>query len=220
MRMNYRVIVLTGISAALIAGAAQAADLPDEVTPPPAPAPVAQTANYDWSGIYAGVNLGLGFSGDFNNDLAIPLNSETGLLAGGVLGYNRQIDKFVLGIEGDINYTSLDAFNGGLDTDLNFLGTITGRVGYTPVDRLLGYVEGGYALGQIEASSAAGSDRNFHNGYVLGAGAEYALTQNILSGVEYNYVDLQDQGFGLGAAAPADIDFEGHTIKFNLKYKF
>ncbi len=50
---------LAGVSLALIAGSALAADLPSRKAPPPAfvPPPPAFT----WTGLYGGVNIGYGF---------------------------------------------------------------------------------------------------------------------------------------------------------------
>jgi len=105
------------------------------------------------------------------------------------------------------------------DADLNLLGTVTARFGYTPVDRVLAYAEGGYAFGRTELAVPGASDRAFANGFAVGGGLEYAITNNVLSGVEYNYVDLSEENFNVGLGN-TDVDFSGHVIKFNLKYKF
>lgn len=216
MKRILKSVFLASTASALIATTTLAADLPDEVVAPDfTPAPV-QATDYDWSGAYVGINLGLGFGSEFDNNAGIDLDTDAALLAGGVVGYNHQINKFVVGVEGDLNYTRLDALGGGIDADLNFLGTFTARAGYTPIDRVLTYVEGGYAFGQVDAVTAAGSDESINSGFVLGAGAEYAITDNILSGVEYNYVDLAEQDLPGGTNA----EFIGHLVKFNLKYKF
>lgn len=218
MKIVLKSVLLAGVATSMLTATALAADLPDQALAPE-PAPVVQASDYDWSGAYVGANLGFGFSSDFNSAGTSP-NAGIGFLGGGVLGYNYQINKFVFGVEGDINYTNLDANVGPLQTELDFLGTITARAGYTPIDRLLTYVEGGYAFGRVEAEFGPASDSNLHSGYAVGAGAEYAITDNLITGVEYNYVNLQDQNFNLGAAGTPEADFTGNTVKFNLKYKF
>lgn len=212
-------IFLAGTMSGLIATGALAADLPDNIAAPDLlPVPVTASA-YDWTGAYVGLNIGGVFGGDFDNNIPVDLGGNSGLLLGGNIGYNHQIDKFVVGLEADVNYATPQGEVGTLDADLNLLGTATARLGYTPVDRLLTYVEGGYAFGVVEIAVPGLSDSNFHNGFAVGAGAEYAITDNILSGLEYNYVSLADQDFNVGAGINS-AEFSGHTVKFNVKYKF
>lgn len=209
------VLVATAVST-LFATATLAADLPEETLAPVyKPEPI-QATDYDWSGAYAGLNIGVGFNGEFNNNGGLDLDTDTSLLAGGTIGFNHQFNNFILGLETDLNYTRLDASDAGVSADLDFLGTVTARAGITPFERVHTYIEGGYAFGQVDASTPLGSDQNIQSGFVLGTGAEFALTDNILSGVEYNYVDLNEQALPGGL----DSDFSGHTVKFNLKYKF
>lgn len=213
-----KTIFLATAAAITVATASHGADLPDKAIAPDL-APVVQASDYDWSGAYVGLNAGIGFEGSFDNNFGANLDSGAAFIGGGVIGYNHQIDKFVVGIEGDLNYTGVDANSGAVETDLDLLGTVTARVGYTPVDRVLTYLEGGYAFGLLDAQNGAASDDSFNNGFVVGGGAEYAITDNVLTGIEYNYVDLQDRNLSLGAGN-TDAGFDGHFVKFNLKYKF
>lgn len=216
MKQILKSALLASAASTLMATATLAADLPEEtVAPILEPAPI-QATSYDWSGAYVGINLGVGFGSDFDNNFGLETDADTAFIGGGVLGYNHQINKFVFGVEGDLNYTNLDANDVGFSSDLDFLGTVTARAGFTPIDRVLTYVEGGYAFGQVDTTTPFGSDENIQSGFVLGAGSEYALTDNILTGLEYNYIDLNEQDFTAGA----ETDFSGHAVKFNLKYKF
>lgn len=216
MKQILKSALLASAASTLMATATLAADLPEEtVAPILEPAPI-QATSYDWSGAYVGINLGVGFGSDFDNNFGLETDADTAFIGGGVLGYNHQINKFVFGVEGDLNYTNLDANDVGFSSDLDFLGTVTARAGFTPIDRVLTYVEGGYAFGQVDTTTPFGSDENIQSGFVLGAGTEYALTDNILTGLEYNYIDLNEQDFTAGA----ETDFSGHAVKFNLKYKF
>ena len=51
-----------GLALALISGAALAADLPTHKAPP-----VAAPSAYNWGGLYGGINVGYGFSGNNSN---------------------------------------------------------------------------------------------------------------------------------------------------------
>src|SRR5208282_4988529 len=101
-------ILLAGAFALAAGGQALAADLPQPGPPPPrAPAtyvPVPAPA-FSWSGIYVGINGGYAFgTGDFSSGASV--SGVNGFLAGGTIGANYQWGRFVLGIEGDGDWTS------------------------------------------------------------------------------------------------------------------
>lgn len=121
--------VLLGVGAiiGLMTGTAAAADLPRRAAPPPVFVPL---PSFSWTGFYAGVQAGYGFTdrqtvrtaatsvNGSNADLFIEragiasLSSrQEGFVAGGQAGYNYQFTPgagLVLGIETDIAYTDLD----------------------------------------------------------------------------------------------------------------
>src|SRR5215831_11539490 len=76
--------VLTGAAAMMTPAVAQEGRGPTYFDQPYLPA--------IWQGIYAGVHLGWGWSGD-----------ASGGVGGGQIGYNWQSRQFVYGIEGDIS---------------------------------------------------------------------------------------------------------------------
>jgi outer membrane immunogenic protein len=124
----------TAIALALAAGSAFAADLPSRkeapvYVPPPPPPPM-------WTGFYGGLNIGGGWSANSNNNSYLPYadttygigstpfpgaspnlfflpgggqtNSNTGgVVGGGQVGYNYQINQFVIGAETDFQGTSM-----------------------------------------------------------------------------------------------------------------
>jgi outer membrane immunogenic protein len=140
--MKYSISALA-FGAALLAGAAQAADLPSRkeapvFVPPPPPPPL-------WTGFYGGLNLGGGWSaasnnGDnsylpyadprypiaaVNNGLGTPNlfflpgggtvgNNTGGVVGGGQVGYNYQFgSSFLVGVETDFQGTSITGGNQG-----------------------------------------------------------------------------------------------------------
>ncbi|MEP3231548.1 MAG: outer membrane beta-barrel protein, partial [Hyphomicrobiales bacterium] len=173
---------LLAASTFMIATTANAADLPNDVLEPIA-APV-QAQAFDWSGFYVGANAGIDFNGRFDNNFGADLDKDTGFVGGGVIGYNYQFDKLVLGVEGDINYLTGDATTANASGEVDFISTLTARAGFTPTERLLTYVEGGLAIGRPDLGLDNFYDRDLALGYAVGAGAEYALTDNWISGVE------------------------------------
>jgi outer membrane immunogenic protein len=117
-----KAILITAASLAAV-GSAFAADLPSRKAPPAyIPPPPVMT----WTGFYAGVNIGGGWSANSANSnntalyvspatgnlYALPGNTTGGNNAGGVvgggqIGYNYQISSFVIGAEADIQGTSM-----------------------------------------------------------------------------------------------------------------
>src|SRR5690606_33448092 len=147
-------IALAAAAVVAFGSAAHAADaiLPVPVAPvvvPPA-APV-----FDWSGFYAGVNLGYAFGGtayDTNGDVFVAPNGNNldginGLIGGVQVGSNFQFDGFVLGGEGDLQHS--DAFQDESDVAiaLNYFGTVRARAGVA-LDAFMPYVTGGLAFGE------------------------------------------------------------------------
>ena len=104
----------------------------------------------------------------------------------------------VLGVEADIQGGGISASktSGNVDysSDLDWFGTVRGRVGYT-FDRALVYFTGGFAYGGIknEVWYHSGSDNRFDGtatGYVLGGGVEYKIAPKWSVKAEYQYIDF------------------------------
>jgi len=88
---------------------------------PPAPSKTpapAMTWVHDWTGPYAGLQIGMAFGdndGRFSyvtpdgvTDRPSLSNNAYGVLAGAHLGYNKQLDHWVLGLEGSVDVTDLN----------------------------------------------------------------------------------------------------------------
>jgi len=167
---------------ATFATGAMAADLPARVE---APAPyIAAIPVFTWTGFYIGVNAGAAFDNNtdptFTPSAGLPgspsLNPAVGAnntdFTGGVeAGYNMQVNSFVFGVEGDIDYLGgNNNINGTFNspafyhplfpsytiagaTTNHLFGTIRGRLGFA-VDRALFYVTGGAAFGGNQAPTS------------------------------------------------------------------
>lgn len=197
---------------------------------------------FGWGGFYAGFELGYGRGdatlnegpgpGAFGN---LPIDVEPkGAIYGVTGGYNWQFDNsIVLGVEAAYSRTNIDDSGvvglANVEGSIEDLITVGPKLGYA-FDRALIYVEGGYANASIEAYATApagtfdpSSERT--DGYYFGAGIDYAITENIVFGIEYNRVELSDvtlsgqiTGFG-----PLDINIEDGEIdifRARLLYKF
>ena len=92
-----------GVALLALGGAAAAADLypaPYYRAPPPAYPPL-----YTWTGFYLGLNGGGAF-GSSTWDTAGSITTSGGLV-GGTVGYNYQINHFVVGAEADIDWAGI-----------------------------------------------------------------------------------------------------------------
>jgi outer membrane immunogenic protein len=214
------------VAALLIAPiAAQAADLPQ----PGYKAPAYSAPVYaNWSGFYAGLNVGYGFgksnwtsatgtTGDFN---------VTGMLAGLTLGYNMQTGTWVWGLEGDIDYSGIKGSTTtncplSCETKNSWLSTARVRLGYAGWNNWLPYLTGGLAMGDIKGTDALGSFTKTKMGYALGVGVEYAFMGNWSTKLEYLYADLGK------ATCPAatcivdtDVKFNTNIVRLGVNYRF
>src|SRR5262249_31228409 len=89
-------LIKLGLAAVMLTSASAASEGADvsgaPYLPPPAPIPFV----YNWTGFYAGAHVGVGWSDD-----------NAGLIGGGQVGFNYQINQWVLGIEGDLAGTTI-----------------------------------------------------------------------------------------------------------------
>jgi outer membrane immunogenic protein len=201
--MIMKKLLIASVASFALLGAAQAADLPSTsepaFTPAPAPAPL-----FTWTGFYGGINVGYGF-GQFTGAGAA-LDNADGFLGGLQAGYNYQINNIVVGLEGDWQLANIEDGPASIE---NF-GTVRARLGFA-ADRFMPYVTGGYAFANTDVAGESG----FHNGWTVGAGVEYAWTDNITTKLEGLYADFGNDTFAIG-----DAGAETFIIRTGLNFKF
>lgn len=236
-------ILLAGAALAALAAPASAADL---AARPAFKAPVAVPIVYNWSGFYIGAHVG-GAWGDKDwteipaagAPIARGSHDISGFLAGGQAGVNFQSGNWVFGIEGQLSWTNADGSHvcvAGLavcNTDVNWLGTVAGRIGYA-WDRVMVYGKGGFAFADekyfvtaLPGGALVGTTSDdTRTGWMLGAGVEWALWDNWSAKIEYNYMDFGRDRFavanvpGPGTLVNVDIDQQVHVVKLGVNYRF
>ena len=155
-----------------------------------------------------------------------------GAVAGGQIGYNWQASSWVFGLETDIQWTGqkgstafcltvgcpLGSFVANADYHLRWFGTLRARAGILIDPRVLLYVTGGLAYGQVETDYTAGilglplaatSSSTTRAGWTIGGGIEGALSNNWTVKAEYLYMDL-------GTLASGTLAGTGTVITPNL----
>ncbi len=212
------------VSALMIAQCAAAADLslaPLYKAPPAAPPQI-----YDWTGFYLGANGGGGWGNSTWSANGTGINLS-GAQAGGTVGYNKQLGKVVFGIEGDVDWSGFDGNStsvgcpGGCSTSDSWLSTVRGRIGYS-FDRVMPYVTGGLAVGDIRAAAPgfAGGDAT-NAGWSLGAGLEVALPGNWTAKAEYLRIDLGSFNCtGCSALPPDNVALQENVFRAGVNYHF
>jgi outer membrane immunogenic protein len=253
-----RILVwLIGISALLIEVPANIANAADMALKAPPPA----DAN-SWTGYYFGINGGYGWSQSTPNDtycitMAGMLNGGTcdlpnngfvrpgGSLFGGQAGYNLQSGSIVSGLEADIQWSSIKDANsiaettpGRFDTgssDLDWFGSLRGRLGILASPRSLLYATAGLIYGGEKVSfnlieaplvSYPSNSSVTRGGWTGGGGFEYAFTGHFSGKIEGLYYDLGSSNIISspnplnGRTEGAIYKFTGGIVRAGLNYNF
>jgi outer membrane immunogenic protein len=226
-------IFMAGAFALAFGGTALAADLPPPMAPPPrAPATYVPVTvpYYNWGGVYFGINGGYDYgTSDWTAPAAATGNfTATGFIVGGTLGANFQAGAFVFGVEGDLDWTNLKgSTSGGIcagvtcTTAQNYLGTARARAGYA-WDRVLFYLTGGGAFGNISAQTPLSTDSNNEFGWTGGGGIEFALAPNWTAKAEYLYVSLANGSCfaACGGVVSVPVSLKENLARVGVNYKF
>ncbi|RUO97240.1 outer membrane protein [Hyphomicrobium sp.] len=220
MTSQFTKSLLGGAVLALTAsGSAWAADLgPYQPYSPPPSAEVVYGTPSIWQGAYIGINGGYGWS---NSTFTEP----EGGFGGGQLGYNWQRDRFVFGLEGDIQAADISgrAYNPFDDatahSNVNWFSTVRGRLGFT-AGSLLIYGTGGLAVADFDNKVDVGGltfrDNDTKVGYAAGGGVEWAFAPNWSMKAEYLYLGFGDEKLSSGYRINDDFQ----TVRVGLNYKF
>jgi outer membrane immunogenic protein len=219
---TYLLSGLVGAVALTALAAAHQAMAADVATPAYKAAPAA-AYNWSgfYVGVTAGggmASLPVTDTDDFFGDRNGPTLKSGGAVGGLHAGYNWQFTpSFLVGLEGDFNWSSFKASDttcfgtnclattDGIATassKLDNFSTFRGRFGLTS-DRTLVYVTAGPSWGHINSSLSlsdctncfpfVASDNSYHVGIAVGAGVEYALTQNWILRGEYLHLDFSNK---------------------------
>lgn len=185
----------------------------------------------DWSGFYAGVQLGGGLDlanvkDPFGTSLYGGTMRTPGAFGGIQGGYNWQWDAFVLGVEAEAAIAGMKgtntcfAFSGfyvsaNCRAGVDALGTLTRRLGATlgPGGATLLYGKAGLAWTNTNADAIPNggfglpgtSAGGVQWGWTLGAGLEQALGGNWSARAEYDFMSLGNAGMAVPASSSAAV---------------
>lgn len=237
-------LLLAGVAMGMLAGAAQAADVVE---------PVAYDWSGPYVGLQAGYGWDAGDLDIEGKDLDYDAStlSADGFVGGAHLGYLLQSDSFVYGIEGDIEFADMKdktsifgSDNGGVtsyelsevEKKIDWLGSLRLRAGFA-MDRALIYATGGLAVGGVKLDAdfedvelpdfyLNEQDRSTEWGWTLGAGLEYALTDDVSARIEYRYTDLGKTKLNLkdpddgSSAGELEVENNFHAVRAGVSWRF
>jgi outer membrane immunogenic protein len=192
-------------------------------------------ADYNWTGPYLGLTAGVNRIETRNTipgyrPSVTPDITSTNFAGGFKAGYNYQFNsKFLLGIEGNIIFTpgsKSDSLTGGDNSERysvkqDHVINVIAKAGYA-FDKLLPYIKAGYSNTRLSDLNytywTEGAKKSNHSGYILGAGLDYALKENIILGVDYSYTNYKDKSFVYGG--PNTLEPETNSLLGSVSYKF
>ena len=205
---------------------------PASATDPDAP------AAFNWTGGYVGASVGYGW-GDSTLDFdvinyIVPYDPD-GFMGGVHAGYNHQFSNdVVLGVEADFQLSGMGSSNvlgisngvpGGAYryySEQKWNAALRARLGYA-ADRFLPYLAGGLAVAQYEHGESVNdpfSATGTYLGWTVGAGLEFAATENVVLRTEYRYADFGSQHFVVPGWFSHVVDLKSQDVRFGISYRF
>jgi outer membrane immunogenic protein len=258
-----RKLILAGASLLVagvlgLAGGAQAADMP--VKAPVYVAPFTWTGIY--LGINAGYGNNksdgnefcttpdgvVGGTGCWNGSPAGV--TPSGGFVGGQIGANYQVGMFVLGVESDIQVAHINGsstiadpcciptFTSAIGTmtraqNLDWFGTVRGRLGLAIWDRTLVYGTAGVMYGEEVINTSQtfplvayqATSSGTHSGWVAGGGIEYAFTNALSAKLEGLYYNMGSETIAFTSplttfSQTSSYTYQGATVRLGANLKF
>jgi outer membrane immunogenic protein len=189
-----------------------AADMVNSYSEPPAYNGPTGTSS-SWNGAY------LGAHGGTTSRKLLPFSGGTGLNAGVQGGYNAEVGGAVVGGELDFSYLG-DANvkgTGGSMRERHRLAA-KAKVGM-PMDQTLIYGTTGLAMTNYRDHGSVEGPDGWKPGFIVGAGVEQKLTDNISAKVEYNYT-ITNGVRSTNGGVSSKKDVHDNTIEAGLNYHF
>lgn len=178
----------------------------------------------DWSGLYAGAQIGWGWA---DGDATLEVDGAgydgdvdgSSLNYGFTVGYRHDLGSYVVGGEAQFDWSDttfedveVDGLAGSVDDGgrLKDMWRIVGLAGYD-TGRTLFYG----TLGWARASIKTPSNTFDGGGWVVGAGADYLVTDRITVGGQLSYHVFEDVGEGRDS-----FDLDVTRLQARMTYRF
>lgn len=209
-------IALAGLALPLCSAAVAADAIGDYV--PPAESKSAKHRGYrhNWSGAYAGVQLG-----SQSPDAFKPFASRSGWTMGAQGGMLFQKGPLVYGGEVEGNLSSGTQFRkrGGAGFEQRSTVAAKARMGVA-IERTLIYGTLGYGWTKLKSKGTVISDDQWEGGLLYGAGVEQALGRKTSLRLEYTIQKLNDVDSITAGGVRRSDDRTSHHLKLGFNYRF
>ncbi len=192
----------------------------------------------NWSGFYAGIDLG-GLSAKTPTTIpALPITADiepSGFIAGGHLGYRWHTpgSRWVFGVEADFwgvraaDDAEFVGFGNSTRVDMKWGGSLRGVAGRAINSTLL-YVTGGVAYANFDGcvlSLLGGCWQSYSDtrlGWTAGLGLAHAFRPNLIARLEYLYSDYGDQSYATPAVVGGvtNVEIRTHVLRGGLSWRF
>ena len=187
---------------------------------------------FSWTGIFVGGHIGGGISHtDWSTSLFEGFSHGQTSFGGGVQAAAQyQWGNLVAGVEASYTWMDFDDTTAGLVTpgltfssNVSDLLIVAAKLGYAQ-DRLLFFTKAGYASADITIRSTSAGITNTssgrEDGWMLGIGLDYAVTNRIVLGVEYDWAFFNPDTRKLGALTANAENNDMQTLMARLMFKF
>lgn len=176
---------------------------------------LAQSSDDPFQGPFVGVGIG-GQSNEVDGGPILNDDSEDNFAFTGFAGYDHRLtEKVVIGAELGAVFSSdaeqdLQTAAGPLEFDPEYEINLSGRLGYLVRPDTLVYARAGYSTLQADLTGAGINRDEDFDGWLGGAGVEYAFRDKYSVRAEYRYQDLSEN----------DIDVERNQAFVSVLYRF
>lgn len=167
----------------------------------------------DWNGCHAGIHGGYGSARIGGTDIllnnAIGSANADGGVIGGQAGCDRQLSNWVVGAQfsagkgfmrGSHAYVSGSGPTNLVTYDVNYLASLTGRIGYVFQPEALAYLKAGGVRTWTDHNDSdpaplfgvpyTGNTKVTRDGWLVGVGMERKIDDNLSGFVEFSYMDF------------------------------
>lgn len=187
----------------------------------------------DFSGPYVGAQIGYAWSdaempyGNVGGPFVFSQDDANidGVVLGGRAGMNWQNGSWIFGVEGDVEWADMSGDDGGSGgdvngVDVNWQGSIRGRLGYAFDPTTAVFVTAGWQFQDVDADSPTDGDVNETiDGFVYGIGLEHRYNDRWSATIDYRHADMNEQRFSF----PIDnydegITTDSDTVRIGFNY--
>lgn len=224
--------LLAGAASLAIMSSAQAADL---IVYDPVPMPGVVDVGGNWEGPYVGIFGGWASgTADHTNSGIAPTEADTdidGFLLGVKAGANFYLtDGIVGGIVGDIAWSNISGTYedfpviGDSTNTINWQGSVRGILGFDG-GAFMPYLTAGLAFAhathEVEDFEPVLAVDATHVGWTVGAGVEFAVSEQASLNLEYRYSDFGSGTYNHESIfTPPEFNLTTHAVTVGLNWKF